>query len=902
MKKKLFSFLIANAFWGICFGQSNNGLLYGNDAYSVFTDKVVQGEYISRIISTDEIRSNYRSPEDVSNAENPHMVFKFCINGGDNENHGGYDHTFNILSLTGKDETPVFRFGELYIDKREIPDDFVIVPNTRLKIRLDMNHVLRSFDEKGYYITPRGNKIMKEDFKSVYIAGNIEPLTWNFGRLKNRPDLELKDDDGDGIYEIELIMNNQDKKRVTCSWKKKKEVDRYPRFTSDILISDAIYNMSVEEATNLIEADNTWRTGESWGGVWTRDISYSILLSMSYMRPDISMNSLMRKVKDGRIVQDTGTGGSYPVSSDRIIWAVAAWQIYLVTGDKDWLAKSYEIIKNTILQDEQIVFDTETGLVRGESSFLDWREQEYPRWMQPADIYESECLGTNAAFYRANEIAAEMASLTGDKALVPHFKENAERIKKGINRYLWMPDRGYYGQYLYGRNAKILSPRSETLGESLCVLFDIADQEQSEKIVRSVVHTPFGNTCLFPQIPNMTPYHNNGIWPFVQTYWTWAAAKAGNEPAVTAGIAAVYRAAALFATNKENFVAENGDFKTEMNSSNMLWSISGSLGIVHRLFFGINFEKDYLAFRPFIPKALAGKKKLENFKYRNATLDIEISGYGDELDSFTIDGKKNDPIITPKLKGRHKIVMVMKNNTPKSQYFNDKPNYTSVETPKGYLSAINELAWVEAADAVSYKIIKDGKEIAHVNDASINGSRFRIGDPGMYTEYQFIGVDKKGYEGFASEPLPVYDPKYETIVYVSEFAPVTDFKKCRKFTGNGAVEISKTENREIVMMVDVPETGEYIFDFRYANGSNTLIEDNKCAMRTLSVDGEKRGTVVFPQRGRDMWSEWGFSNQVRTGLEKGKRTVVLSFEDFNENMNGNVNRAMLDYMRIIRVK
>ena len=38
-------------------------------------------------------------------------------------------------------------------------------------------------------------------------------------------------------------------------------------------------------------------------------------------------------------------------------------------------------------------YDTETGLVKVNPLFL-IGEQTYPRWMQPADIYESECLGT----------------------------------------------------------------------------------------------------------------------------------------------------------------------------------------------------------------------------------------------------------------------------------------------------------------------------------------------------------------------------------------------------------------------------------------------------------------------------------------------------------------------------
>src|SRR5690606_8915300 len=101
---------------------------------------------------------------------------------------------------------------------------------------------------------------------------------------------------------------------------------------------------------------------------------------------------------------------------------------------------------------------------------------------------------------------------------------------------------------------------------------------------------------------NIPPYHNNGIWPFVQTYWLLASAKAKNEAAVLEGIASIYRPEAMFLTNKENFVAENGDYLgTQINSSNMLWSLSGSLAIVHKVIFGIYYEDGYLKFNPFIP-------------------------------------------------------------------------------------------------------------------------------------------------------------------------------------------------------------------------------------------------------------------------------------------------------------
>ena len=86
--------------------------------------------------------------------------------------------------------------------------------------------------------------------------------------------------------------------------------------------------------------------GAKWDGVWTRDISYSILLALAAIEPQIARTSLLRKVERGRIIQDTGTGGSWPCSTDRMTWALAAWEIYLSTGDRDdWLAQSFEIIR-----------------------------------------------------------------------------------------------------------------------------------------------------------------------------------------------------------------------------------------------------------------------------------------------------------------------------------------------------------------------------------------------------------------------------------------------------------------------------------------------------------------------------------------------------------------------------
>jgi len=69
---------------------------------------------------------------------------------------------------------------------------------------------LKSFKEKGFYEDAHGEKIYKQDFKGVFIAGNSFPLNLDFENLTNNEQLKLKDTDGDGIYEAELVFNAYD--------------------------------------------------------------------------------------------------------------------------------------------------------------------------------------------------------------------------------------------------------------------------------------------------------------------------------------------------------------------------------------------------------------------------------------------------------------------------------------------------------------------------------------------------------------------------------------------------------------------------------------------------------------------------------------------------------------------
>ncbi|MCM1065939.1 MAG: hypothetical protein NC418_00005 [Muribaculaceae bacterium] len=684
---------------------------------------------------------------------------------------------------------------------------------------------------------------------------------------------------------------------IAKEWKVKNDLSAYPHLTTPNRLHAAIYNMGLDEMVNAVEPDTTLRTGKEWAGVWTRDVSYSILLSMAYLQPEASRISLQKKVNSrGVIVQDTGSGGAWPVSSDREIWALAAFEVYKVTGDRKWLEYIYPVIVRS-LADDALTVAGDSGLVKGETSFIDWREQSYPRWMQSADIYSSEALSTSVVHSAAYAALAEMAQILGHKKDAEKYALEAERIASAINEHLWLDDKGYYAMYDYGRVFPILNPRAETLGLALSILYDVASPERARTITESNPTTPFGSAIFFQQIADMPPYHNNSLWPWVGAYWALANAKAGNEDGTMEAIGAVFRPAALFATNKENFVLDNGDIATELNSSNMLWCLAGNLAITNRLLFGINFEADGLAFKPFVPEALAGTRTLDNFHYRNATLSITVSGYGSRIASFKLNGKEHKPFIPASIKGKNTIEIVMEPDTTLPRLkVNRTPNVKAPLTPITWI-ADGTLHWNPIEYIGSYRVLRDGKEVATTRQTSYPAT-----EPGLY---QVIGISADGVESFASEPRSSrpalrVEPAAAATTLSSAEVSYSPAAAIEGYTGAGFAELDRT-SAPLTFTVDIPERGTYALTARYANGNGPVNTENKCAIRTLSIDGKRTGVLVMPQRGVANWNDWGNSNFLTAPLTAGRHTLTIDFRPENENMNIGTNHAIVDCLLLERI-
>ncbi|MGH9381960.1 MAG: glycogen debranching protein [Thermoanaerobaculia bacterium] len=869
-------------------------VLYRSGAFTIMASAVRQGDFEAVAVTRDRIESNYQRAATEVN-------FKFSINGEENEHPPGTDHMIYLKPRDGRIVTPVYTFGELQPPTTPEPLLAADTPEqgpVEVTFRLDMRHVLEAWRTAGVYDPPNGPPIAADAFEGVYVIGNVAPLSWNFGALEPGARVQLHDPDSDGIYAVTLPFEAAFVRPQTPDgrvvWTRRRDLSRFPAYRSPQILVDALHRLALEELLELRRDDGTLDAGGRWPGVWTRDLAWSTLLALALVAPEEVRNGLLARVDgDGRIIQDSGTGGSWPISTDRVAWAPAALELYAATGDREWLRTAYDVIRRSAEADLEVAFDPATGLFRGESSFLDWREQSYPGWMDAKDIGASQALGTNVLHYATYRVLARMARLLGE----PHerWEEIAGAVRRGLNTHLWQPDRGIYGAYRYGRLFPSVAPHPEMLGEALAVVLGAADGERSRQIASHTPVVPFGVPSFWPYIPDVPPYHNVGVWPQVVGFRAWAAAEAGNQAAVEHALASLYRAAGLFLTNKENWVAATGHFEgTEVNSDRFQASAAAQLATVYRVLFGIRLHEDRMELRPFVPKPYDGTRTLTNLRYRDARLTITVHGFGDTPRAIQFDGR---PIpraeIPADLTGAHTLEITLNDSLaspPRSVRFVDNsyaPPAPQVELVDG------GILWHPVNDALRYVVYRNGRRLG-VTEAT----DFRATEADGVAEYQVQAVDQRGLASFLSEPLPLGPAAATRLI---EPAPHLLESTEGGYEGAGYARFTAERLISLDLPVSVTVAGPYAIDVRYANGSGPISYGDKAAVRTLLVDGETVGCLLLPQRGAARWDDWGYSNALRVRLAPGPHVLTLAYRAADRNMHGTVNEALLDHVRVTRL-
>lgn len=401
---------------------------------------------------------------------------------------------------------------------------------------------------------------------------------------------------------------------------------------------DALFAMAVDDAhqasvTEIRDGSyddgqpipcHCFETGEKWHYVWTRDLAYALDLGLAGFDQERAVNGLLFKTSGFRsgvavppeipdssdqVIQDTGSGGSWPVSTDRVAWSLGAERtLDNLEGEARarFARQAYRALRGTAEADRVAAYDRRAGLYGGEESFLDWREQTYAPWIVDdlPWMAQSKALSTNVDQYRALRLTARLAREAGDRDASSRYATWADSLRVAIDRTFWVPAAGMYATYTTPDEPPRPVEKYDLLGNDLAIVSGIASEARARSILSHYPFAPFGPPVVWPEAPDIYVYHNRAIWPFVTAYTLRAAARVGHVAAADRAIASLMRGAALHLSNMENLEWLTGQSQFDdgpaINSRRQLWSIAAYYAMVTGTIFGWEPEADGVHIAPFL--------------------------------------------------------------------------------------------------------------------------------------------------------------------------------------------------------------------------------------------------------------------------------------------------------------
>ncbi len=685
------------------------------------------------------------------------------------------------------------------------------------------------------------------------------------------------------------------------TWTQSKNLSSYPVFKAqNSPLAAAVYNLTLEEALKSIFTENStqyFRTGTNWDKVWTRDTALSSLYSLSWVFPEISYNCEYKKVKSSGGVsvfeQDTGSGGSYPVSTDKIITMLSVWENYLADGNKEHLSYFYNICNNTIKQDMNVAYDNDAELFRGETCGLDWRDQTYPDWTSEtydsglSAIAESKTASVNTIYCRVLEIMSKAAKVLGKgEAAEQAWAKMAQDLKARISSRLWNENMGLYSSWEYPEYmGSVLAEKTDVLGNGFALWFNIGTDSQLNSIMENSPLVAYGADTVYPQkqgkLKNANKiYHNFGVWPGWDSILMVGAGYHDNKALAGEIFNSNVRGAATSLTQKEVINYRTGE---GVESDQQLWSIAGTLAGYYRVMFGMNYDEDGITFNPYVPDWMEGPFELSNFKYRNAKLTIKITGKGDKVKSFKVDGNSQDIksyVFPADSSGNHTVEIAMEKSG--TEYKINKSDDNLVVCPEMPTMSYSNgtLTWTQKS-GLTYKLWT-GKEYVDVS-----GGSYTV-DKTAYGSYSLMAVSKDEICSELSKPIIVTPIR---IKVEAENGTVSD----SSLISSGYVIDKRSKSANLTLSVNIAKKGRYQLSGIYNNPGDAT-SGISCGIRSVYVDGVDKGSLVFPEVSSSKKNQT--STHLSLDLEQGTHTVKIFYDTANwydRNMSISQNNVEYNY-------
>ncbi len=684
-----------------------------------------------------------------------------------------------------------------------------------------------------------------------------------------------------------------------------------------------------------------FQTGEYWTYVWTRDLAYSVDLGLAAADPARAVSSLLFKTsgpKPGvaggfprQVVQDTGSGGSYPISTDRMVWALGAARTldWLDGAARDaFLRQAHAVLRDSIEQDRRLVFDPADGLYRGEQSFLDWREQTYPGWTREhtLPIGLSKALSTNVLHLLALRTASALAAELGRDDEAGRYAAWASALVAAIDAGFAGDSRDLPATFLLAERGgvPVRVRRHDALGTALAVLADVLPPERARAALAAYPVGRHGPPVVWPQERDVPIYHNQAIWPFVTAYWLKAARHADHPAAAAHALRSLVDLATANLSHMENFDWVSGLAHYQgpgiqgpvINSRRQLWSVAGYLGAMHDVLFGLETSRDGLRFRPYVPAefrrgtlAKTDQLVLRDLAWRGTRHHVRVllpppeACAGDGalvVASVTVNGRPAAPGFVPRAELAPENTWEIRLAPPRP---GPTPGVRLVDVADERLRYAPAMpAWDDAAGAIAVRegglelrflpaadpetrltIFRDGRPVVEGWRGAV--WRDASADPRRVHDYAAVAVDPlTGNESHLS-PIRRHAPADA----VQEVAATT-FAHCGGRLESGRlVDWGAPADTAESGAFTAARAGRHELTLAYANGTGPINTGIACGVKRADVVHVASGRVVasghvlMPQLAT--WERIEASSPLVAPLEAGERYVVrLSEDEVSRNM------------------
>lgn len=434
-------------------------------------------------------------------------------------------------------------------------------------------------------------------------------------------------------------------------WKPQPEISRFAALKTKHTIIDAVYKLALDvlhrcssgEFMRTAGEEGLWQAGYRRGegyGVWIRDVCYTALWSGSFLDRKKAERSIAYVTNNG--IDNGEDGLAMP--------AIAAWNHFLITGEKTLFEECYNHIKSSV---EKISFDENKALgVAKWGSFLDS--------FDATEITDGFPLSTNILYQEAYRTMAFIGKMMKESpSLVENWEKRSADMRNSLSENFWKEEEGFFAMGPKGSQA-YRHNYWENLGISLMLWpqWKLATREQRLAWIQAKNRhfLNYRNDYGFPDLDFRKGdcLHGRQLWIFtlVGQAAAFAAEKKADELMLL--LASTIRSAAIHKTFYECIDFDTGK---SWRYPGQLWHAMGFISMITFGVLGIEYDEEGLYFantcvpKPFEDMSFTG------LSYRNATLNITAKGWG-SLETLLLDGNPVEKIDT-ELSGEHKIELLL---------------------------------------------------------------------------------------------------------------------------------------------------------------------------------------------------------------------------------------------------